>query len=309
MIKGAYSFGSIKVDLSKELEITGKIKFQDIYKKTGIKTIYRAGDEENTLTLAIDASKKVLKNIDDEIDSLIFVTQSPISSIPSSGSILHEKLNLKKECYVLDITQGCSGFPYALITAINLIKNNEFKNCLIVCSETYTKYIKKNERSTAPIFSDAASAFYINKKNLPSILSTFFYTDGSGEKNLCLKEDEKGDRNLYMNGTNVFTFTAEKVPFATNKILEKANLKIEEIKYFIFHQASSIVLTTIKDKLKIKNDLFFNDIEEFGNTVSSTIPIALIQLEEKKILPKKQPVLIMGFGVGYSLCGGVFIFD
>ena len=223
MIKGAYSFGSIKVDLSKELEITGKIKFQDIYKKTGIKTIYRAGDEENTLTLAIDASKKVLKNIDDEIDSLIFVTQSPISSIPSSGSILHEKLNLKKECYVLDITQGCSGFPYALITAINLIKNNEFKNCLIVCSETYTKYIKKNERSTAPIFSDAASAFYINKKNLPSILSTFFYTDGSGEKNLCLKEDEKGDRNLYMNGTNVFTFTAEKVPFATNKILEKAN--------------------------------------------------------------------------------------
>ena len=309
MIEGAYSFGSIKVDLSKELEITGKIKFQDIYKKTGIKTIYRAGDEENTLTLAVDASKKVLKNIDDEIDSLIFVTQSPISSIPSSGSILHEKLNLKKECYVLDITQGCSGFPYALITAINLIKNNEFKNCLIVCSETYTKYIKKNERSTAPIFSDAASAFYINKKNLPSILSTFFYTDGSGEKNLCLKEDEKGDRNLYMNGTNVFTFTAEKVPFATNKILEKANLTIEEIKYFIFHQASSIVLTTIKDKLKIKNDLFFNDIEEFGNTVSSTIPIALIQLEEKKILPKKQPVLIMGFGVGYSLCGGVFIFD
>jgi 3-oxoacyl-[acyl-carrier-protein] synthase III len=309
MIKGAYSFGSIKVDLSKELEITGKIKFQDIYKKTGIKTIYRAGDEENTLTLAIDASKKVLKNIDDEIDSLIFVTQSPISSIPSSGSILHKKLNLKKECYVLDITQGCSGFPYALITAINLIKNKEFKNCLIVCSETYTKYIKKNERSTAPIFSDAASAFYINKKNLPSILSTFFYTDGSGEKNLCLKEDEKGDRNLYMNGTNVFTFTAEKVPFATNKILEKANLTIEEIKYFIFHQASSIVLTTIKDKLKIKNDLFFNDIEEFGNTVSSTIPIALIQLEEKKILPKKQPVLIMGFGVGYSLCGGVFIFD
>jgi len=309
MIKGSYSFGSIKVDLSKELELSGKITFEDIYKKTGIKTIYRAGVKENTLTLALDASKKVLINIEEEIDSLIFVSQSHVSSIPSSGSILHEKLKLKKECYVLDVTQGCSGFPYAFITAINLIKNNEFKNCLIVCSETYTKYIKKNDRSTAPIFSDAASAFYINKKNLPSILSTFFYTDGSGEKNLCLKEDEKGDRNLYMNGTNVFTFTAEKVPFATNKILEKANLKIEEIKYFIFHQASSIVLTTIKDKLKIKNDLFFNDIEEFGNTVSSSIPIALIQLEEKKILPKKQPVLIMGFGVGYSLCGGVFIFD
>ena len=309
MIRGAYSFGSIKVDLSKQFDIPGKINFKDIYKKTGIRTIYRASDEENSLTLALDASKKALKLVEEEVDSLIFVSQSHVSSIPSSGSILHEKLNLKKECFVLDITQGCSGFPYAMITAVNLIKNKEFKNCLIVCSETYTKHINKRDRSTAPIFSDAASAFFINKKNLPSILSTFSYTDGSGAKNLCLKEDEKGKKNLYMHGANVFTFTSEKVPFATKKVLEKANLKIEEIKYFIFHQASSVVLTTIRDKLEIKDELFFNDIKDYGNTVSSTIPIALIQLEEKNILPKKQPILIMGFGVGYSLCGGIFIFD
>ena len=98
---------------------------------------------------------------------------------------------------MLDVTQGCSGFPYAMITAINLIKNKEFKNCLIVCSETYTKHINKSDRSTAPIFSDARSAFFINKKNLPSILSTFSYTDGSGGKNLCLKEDEKGKKFIY----------------------------------------------------------------------------------------------------------------
>ena len=163
MIKGAYSFGSIKVDLSKQFDISGNIKFEDIYKKTGIKTIYRASEEENSYA-SNRRFKKALKLVDEEVDSLIFVSQSHISSIPSSGSILHEKLNLKKECFVLDVTQGCSGFPYAMITAINLIKNKEFKNCLIVCSETYTKHINKSDRSTAPIFSDAASAFFINKK-------------------------------------------------------------------------------------------------------------------------------------------------
>ena len=309
MIKGAFSFGSIKVDLRNELYMSGKIQFEDIYKKTGIKTIYKSSEEENTLTLAIDASKKVLNGIEEHIESLIFVSQSHVSSIPSSGSILHEKLNLNKECFVLDVTQGCSGFPYALITAVNLIKNKEFKNSLIVCAETYTKYIDRSDRSTASIFSDAASAFFINQDNLPSILSSFTYTDGSGGKNLCVKKNDIGKKTLFMHGSNVFTFTAEKVPMATKKLLEKANLKLGDIKYFIYHQASSIVLKTIKDKLKIKENIFFNDIKDYGNTVSSTIPIALIELEKKKILPKKQPILIMGFGVGYSLCGGVFKFD
>ena len=89
-----------------------------------------------------------------------------------------------------------------------------------------------------------------------------------------------------MHGSNVFTFTAEKVPMATKKLLEKANLKLGDIKYFIYHQASSIVLKTIKDKLKIKEDIFFNDIKDYGNTASSTIPIALIELEKKNLTKK-----------------------
>ena len=112
-----------------------------------------------------------------------------------------------------------------------------------------------------------------------------------------------------MHGTNVFTFTAENVPYATDRLLKKANLKIENIKLFIFHQASAVVLDTIRDKLKIPKEKFYHDIESFGNTVSSTIPIALIKAEREKIIPKKEPVLIMGFGVGYSLSGGIFIFD
>lgn len=308
MINGSYSFGGNKINLENEIDSLENSNFKQLFKKTGIKYIYRTKKNETTLTLAVDASKELLKNIEEEVDSLIFVSQSPVSTIPAAGCLLHKELNLKKECFVLDLVQGCSAFPYALTTATNLINNGLFKNCLIVTSETYTKYISKDNKTCLPIFSDAAASIFLNKKSIPKILSSFFLTDGSGAQNLCLKtKDNK--QNLFMNGTNVFTFTTENVPYATNRLLEKANLKIENIKLFIFHQASAVVLDTIKDKLKIPKEKFYYDIESFGNTVSSTIPIALIKANKEKIIPKKEPVLIMGFGVGYSLSGGIFIFD
>ena len=308
MINGSYSLGSNKINLEKEINSLKNLSFEQVFKKTGIRYVYRAKKDETTLTLAIDSSKKLLKNIYEEIESLIFISQSPVSTIPAAGCLLHEKLNLKKECFVLDIIQGCSAFPYALTVAANLINNGQFKNCLIVSSETYTKYIDKDDKVCMPIFSDGSSAIFLNQNSTPRILSNFFLTDGSGAKNLCVKS--KGNKqNLFMDGTNVFVFTAENVPYATNCLLKKANLKIEDIKLFIFHQASTIVLDTIRNKLKIPKEKFYYNIELLGNTVSSTIPISLIMAEKEKRIPKKEPILIMGFGVGYSLSGGIFSFD
>ena len=221
---------------------------------------------------------------------------------------MHKELNLSEKCFVLDVNQGCSAFPYALTIAINLIKNDQFKNCLIVTSETYTKHIDKNDRVCMPIFSDAASAIFVNKNSIPKQLSSIFLTDGNGAKNLCLKNNNNKS-NLFMHGANVFTFTASKVHYATNYLLEKANLKLNDIKFFFYHQASAIVLDTIRKELDIPKEIFFYDIESMGNTVSSTIPISLILSEKKKNIPRKQPILMMGFGVGYSLSGGIFIFD
>ena len=99
------------------------------------------------------------------------------------------------------------------------------------------------------------------------------------------------------------------MPIATNYLLKKANLKINDVKFFIFHQASAVVLETIKRKLEIPDEKFYYNIEFLGNTVSSTIPIALIKAEKENKIPKGEPMLLMGFGVGYSLCGGIFIFD
>ena len=128
MINGSYSLGSNKINLENEINSFKNLNFEQVFKKTGIRYVYRAKKDETTLTLAIDSSKKLLKNIDEEIESLIFISQSPVSTIPAAGCLLHEKLNLKKECFVLDIIQGCSAFPYALTVATNLINNGQFKN-------------------------------------------------------------------------------------------------------------------------------------------------------------------------------------
>ncbi len=302
MISGNYCFGKNKVDLSKQIESQG-LDFKNIYNKTGIKYIYRTSKEETTLTLSIKAAKKTLKGIKEKVSGLIFITQSPHSLIPSSGSILHRELGLDEECFVLDIIQGCSGFPYALSVASNLIKTKQLKNCLIVSSETYTKYIDKKNKNCYPLFSDAAAAIFFSKSNTPSLLSSYFLTDGSGAKNLMLNDKKK----LFMHGANVFTFTAEKVPQATYILLKKAKLRIEDISLFVYHQASKVVLSVVKDKLKIPEEKFLFDIKDYGNTVSSSIPIALIRSKNK--ITKNKPILIMGFGVGYSLCGGIYKFD
>tara|TARA_B100001029_G_C15030067_1_gene436325 strand:+ start:153 stop:1061 length:909 start_codon:yes stop_codon:yes gene_type:complete len=302
MINGNYCFGKYKLNLSKEKSFKGQ-KFKRLFAKTGIKYIYRSSKAENSLTLGIKAAKNLVKKSKEEIEGLIFITQSPHSLIPSSGTILHRELKLKKNCFVLDVIQGCSGFPYALSIASNLIHSKILKNCLIVSSETYTKYIDKQNRNCFPIFSDAASAILFNKQNTPRLLSSIYFTDGTGENNLILKKNKK----LFMHGANVFTFTAQQVPHATNLLLKKTNLKINDVSLFIYHQASKTVLDFVKNRLSIPKNKFLYDITDHGNTVSSTIPISLIRSKHK--IKKNKPILVMGFGVGYSLCGGIFNFD
>ncbi len=309
MIAGDIKLGSKKINLKLKKNFNDQKKFDKIYRKTGIKIVYEANHNETTLDLAEKAGKKTLNRIKENVESLIFVSQSHVSTIPASSSLLHKRLNLKKDCFLMDIVQGCSGFPYALITASSLINNKIVKNALIVCSETYRKYITKSNITCGTVFSDGASSIFFNKKNLPKILSSFYYSDGSGAENLCLINNKKNKKELFMHGSNVFTFTNHNIPNAVNVLLRRSKLKMDDIGLFIFHQASDIVLKTLKEKLKIPEKKFYRNIKNIGNTVSSTIPIALLDSCKKNILPKKKPIMILGFGVGYSVCGGILKFD
>ena len=283
---------------------------EKIFNKVGVKQRYTASAEETVLELAVKASEKLLKKIDkNEIDFILFCTQSPDYHLPTTACILQDRLGLRKNIGALDFNLGCSGFVYGLSIAKGLIATGAAQNILLVTAETYTKYLRKSDKSNRTIFGDGAAAALIQKDETKENFQFILGTDGSGYDNLIVrngggrnrinKEDEAGNC-LYMNGQNIFTFTVEKIPILVKEILEKNNLTKNDVDYYIFHQANAHILRRQREILDIPEEKFYINLEKYGNTVSSTIPIALKDALETGKVKRGQKVMLIGFGVGLS---------
>ncbi len=290
--------------------------------KVGIYCRYRVKENETSLDLAIRASKKLFENynIDEStIDYILFCTQSPDYFLPSNACLLQHALKLDKNIGAIDINQGCSGYIYGLSIAKGLLATGEAENILFITSETYSKYIHEMDKINQYIFSDAASATLITKNDLPKFYKSSFGTDGSGANNLIVKNGaarypfdpnppllEYGNKNyythnnLYMNGPEIFNFTIRVIPDLIIQVLEKNKMKLEDIDYFIFHQANKYMLEHLRKKLKISPEKFYNNLSYIGNTVSSSIPIAIKELQKDGRIKSGDKLLLVGFGVGYS---------
>ncbi len=278
--------------------------YRKIIEKTGIKKVYHSSKEESAINLAVKAAKKITKGIKN-IDALIYVTQSPEYHLPTNACIIQDKLGLKKNIISFDVNQGCSGFIYGLFLAQQILEKKDLKNVLIICSDTYTKNIKKNNKSCITIFSDGASATLIKKNNKKSS-NYVFYTDGSGSEDLKLnfsgnqyKKNQKPE--LFMDGRKILSFTMNYVPNIVIQTLRNNKVTLKNLKYVIFHQASKIVIENLVRKLNIPENKIFINYNKFGNTVSSTIPICLYELKKRKMVKKRDKILICGFGVGLSV--------
>jgi 3-oxoacyl-[acyl-carrier-protein] synthase-3 len=293
---------------------------KNIESKLGIKSRYIVDQNETALDLAYHAASKVLRKYDrSKIDFLILCTQSPDYFLPTSACILQTKLNLGKNVGAFDFNLGCSGYIYGLGLAKSLLSSNMAKSILLVMSDTYSKHINKLDFANRSIFGDGATASIIESNEIDHLYEFVFGTDGSGFNNLIIPnggvknryednpkliELKNGNMNtnndLYMNGPEIFNFTIEIIPKLIDDVLEKNKKNIEEIDYFIFHQANSFMLNYLRKKLRIPKDKFYNNILETGNTVSSTIPIALKDCMENEIVQSGDLVMLCGFGVGYS---------
>ena len=303
-----YYFPNYSENLSEMKKDNPNWDIEAIVKKTGIKK--RFISKESILDMSVKAANKLfLKNNykKENLDFLVLVTQSPDFPLPTTACVIQDKLGLKKECLSFDINQGCSGYIYGLAICSSLIQSGLAKSGILICSEKYSKYISKENRTCRTIFSDAASATIINStKN--NILGPFdFGTDGSGYNNLIVPNKEIASQDskykegeIYMSGSDVFLFTMSKIPKSINNLLNKAEKKIKDIDFFIFHQASKLVIDNLQKRLKIPHNKIYNNYSEIGNTISSSIPIALDQAIKKKLIKKNDTVMFIGFGVGYS---------
>ena len=206
-----------------------------------------------------------------------------------------------------DINLGCSGYIYGLSVCSSLIETGVAKKGLLICSETYTKFIDKSDRTCRPLFGDGAAATLLTACVNDKLGPFTFGTDGSGYDNLILRgsgarveNDSNAINNLFMEGAKVFMFTMDMVPKSVEGMLKKVDLSIDEIDLFVFHQASKLVIDNITRRLDLPEEKVFRNYQDIGNTVSASIPIALKDAEDKKVLKRGDKVMLTGFGVGFS---------
>ena len=299
---------------------------EKVVDKLGVKQRHVVSETETAADLATQAAENLFKenpNIQREaIDFVLLCTQSPDYFLPTSACIIQHRLELSTNIGALDFNLGCSGFVYGLSLAKGLVLGGIAKNVLLLTSETYNKHIHPKDKSNRTIFGDAAAACLVSNEGWAEIGNFSLGTDGSGAENLMVKtggmrykekaNDLSFDENdnptssdyLYMNGSEILSFTLEAVPLLVADTLQKNSMQQADIDLFVFHQANKYILNFLRKKIKIEEEKFYYYIEKVGNTVSSTIPIALYEAKKENKLTGN--ILLAGFGVGYSW-GGVIL--
>lgn len=301
---------------------------EKIEAKTGIASRHIAAPDECSSDLGVAAALKLLSASacgPADIDFVLFCTQSPDYFLPTTACLIQDRLGIPTTAGALDFNLGCSGYIYGLGLAKGLIETKQAQRVLLITAETYSKFMHQGDRSVRTIFGDAAAATLVEGRSTqgaePAAIGPFVYgTDGKGGENLIVPvgglrrartpetsratADESGNvrsaENLFMDGPEIFNFTLRVVPQVVNDTLMRANTTLEEIDLFIFHQANQYMLDHLRKRLKLPAEKFFVFFRECGNTVSSTIPIALSHAVASGRLKSGDRVMLVGFGVGYS---------
>jgi 3-oxoacyl-[acyl-carrier-protein] synthase-3 len=295
---------------------------EKIYEKTGIRERRIAAAGVCASDLACQAAERLLADGPRVADYLLFCTQSPDFLLPTTACLLQHRLRLPTSCAALDFNLGCSGYIYGLSLADALLRAGSAQSVLLLTGDTYSRLIHPLDKSTRTIFGDAGTATLLHTGARARLHSFVLGSDGAGEKQLIVQTggarhpgasalapelDDSGnlrDANcLYMNGPEIFNFTLRAVPKLVNAVLERATLRLADLDLVVFHQANAFMLEHLRRKLGIAPERFVVDLEHCGNTVSSTIPLALERLAASGRLQPGMKVLLAGFGVGYSWGG------
>ena len=292
---------------------------EKIAKKVGINERHIAAEDETAGDMAFKAAERLIaeNNVDKGvIDFVLLCTQSPDYFFPSTSCIIQSRLGLLTKCGAFDFNLGCSGYEYGLAVAKGLIMSGVAKNILLLTAETYNKHIHPKDKGNRTIFGDGASASLISKDGFAKIGEFVLGSDGSGYDRLIHKtgamrhyqllndfhEDENGSPlssdHLFMDGKAIFDFTSDIVPPMIDETLKKNNLTAEDVDLYVFHQANKYMINYLRKLMEIDKDKFYVFMETVGNTVSSTIPIALCEAQKEGRLHGN--VVLAGFGVGLS---------
>lgn len=292
-------------DLSKIVETSDEW----ISSRSGIKE-RRVAKEENTTSLAILAGKRALENAGvtaEEIEVIIVATCTPDYFFPNTACQVQGAIGAK-HAVAFDLSAACSGFLFALSTAQAYIKGGIYQKALIVGAETMSKMIDWSDRSTCVLFGDGAGAAVVSAEET-GVLELVQKSNGAGKgvlsckaretRNLLNHESETKEY-LYMEGQPVFKFAVKTVPECVEEVLKKAEVKKEEIRYYILHQANSRIIQSVAKRLKEPEEKFPMNLSLYGNTSAASIPILLDEMNRNGMLNRGDKLVLSGFGAGLT---------
>lgn len=302
---------------------------EKIDKKIGIKQRHVTKDGETSSDLAVGAAEKLFaeNNYDRaQIDYVIFVSQSPDYHLPTTACTIQTRLGLSQKITVIDVNLGCNGFVAGLSLAKAVIIAGQAKNVLLLTAETYSKYMHERDKSNRTIFGDGSAATLVSTDGIAEVGEFVIGTDGTGAENLIVKTggarhpqpandlqfddfgNPRSSDNLYMDGPAILNYSLDSIPQLVSDVLEKNNVTMDDIDLHVYHQANTFLANLERRKLRIPEEKYYCNIENFGNTVSSTIPIALCEAMREGKIKKGTKVLSVAQGLGYTWGGMVLFF-
>ena len=296
---------------------------RDLFAKTtGIIERRVASSTTTCSDLCFQAADELLTDLNcrDQIDLILFVSQSPDYFLPSTAVILQDKLGLSKNTVAFDINLGCSGYVYGLTVIGQFLQNGNFRKALLLCGDKSTISTNYQDKSTFPLFGDAGSATLLEFDKSADEWFAHLASDGSGKDSIIIEhghsrhpygsvsdeyiEYEPGvirtKKHLALNGMDVFNFALKEVAPSIKLMLENFDINIDDIDYFVLHQANKLINESVRKKLKVAPEKVPYSIQNFGNTSSASIPLTICTCLKEKIESDQLTLLLAGFGVGFS---------
>lgn len=298
----------------------GEETVKKIIDSTGVRESYHVSKEQTASDLAFAAAENLIaqKNINPlSIDILIFVAAYADYFCPATASVLQKRLGLSTDCMVYDINLGCSAFIYGLQTVASLLNCSSAKRALLLIGDSTSKTASPFDTSRL-LFGDAGAAALIEKEAAPQDMMHFgLKSDGSRFKAIIVPAggfrnpdaphdvvewadgNRRSDYNLYMNGTDVFSFTMTDVPALFKEFMEHYNVTADDVDALVMHQPNAFIIKHLAKKIKVPLDKVPMSLDRYGNTSGAAIPVTLCDAYGGAS-GKKLKLMLAGFGVGLS---------
>lgn len=311
------------IDENRASGLISREEMDKLIASTGVERKRIADADICTSDLCYKAAEQLIKDLSwkkNEIDCLIFVSQTPDYLLPATSCLLQDRLGLSKECFTLDISLGCSGWVYGMSVISLLLSFGGMKKGLLLVGDTTSKIVSPEDKGTWPLFGDAGTVTALEHAIGVSSFKFHLATDGDGYQAIIIPDGryrngftadslkkhqpEEGvclhNLRCRLNGMDVFSFAMSKAPQSVNRLLTNYNIDKAKVDCFVFHQANLFLNETIRKKLNIDKEKVPYSLKDFGNTSSATIPLTLVTERKDELRNAAMNIMACAFGVGLS---------